>query len=348
MKNSGEPTAEMPREAVFIYSIPTAVFAFDSNFKLLQKAKVANPEAAIAALSRNEWLPEETAAVKKAKAEGNAVVVIGVKRDKPADIAFSQDIKKLEAATSAAAEEIAGLHDTVICFTKKAVAESVNDDNLIIQSSSAIAELNRAASLLIKRVREWYELYCPEASKQITKHEDFVNAIIAKGKDELLKEFKVRNAMGANLEKADIRMILAFATEIKAIYEMRKSIAEYANALMKRHAPNVASVAGPSTGAELIAEAGSLKRLAMLPSSTIQLLGAEQQLFKHLKDKRQMPPKVGVLHSHPLVTSADKRHQGRVAKILADKISIASRVDFFRGEFVGDRLLEEVKKRLGK
>ncbi|MBI2143662.1 NOP58 family protein [Candidatus Woesearchaeota archaeon] len=346
MENSRETSATRPKEAAFLYSIPTAVFVFDSNIKLVQKIKVADPELAMAMLSKNEWLPEEKEAVRKTKSDGKAIVVLGAKKDKPDDVAFSQDIRKLEAATSAATDEPARLREIVISFTKKAVAESVNDDNLIIQSSSAIAELNKAANLLIKRAREWYELYCPEASRQISSHEEFANAILNKSKDELLKEFRVKETMGVNLEKADIRMILAFAENIKSLYERRSSIAEYVEELMKRHCPNIAAVAGPSTGAELIVQAGSLQRLAMLPSSTIQLLGAERELFRHLKDKKQKPPKAGVLHNHPFVTSAPRQQQGRIAKLLADKISIASRVDYFKGSFAGDRLLEELKKKL--
>lgn len=348
MENSREPSAERPKEAVFLYSIPTFVFILDSNLKLAQKVKVANPEAAIALLARNEWLPEETAAIKKVKAEGKAAIIIGVKNEKAAGVAFSQDIRKLDAATASAGEEIGKLRPIVVSFTKKAVAASVSDDNLIIQASASIGDITKSASLIIKRLREWYELYCPEASKLIQGHEEFVDAIISKGKDELLSGFKIKEAMGASLEKADIRMILAFAAEVKALYGMRKAISGYVESLMERHCPNVAAVAGSSTGAELLAEAGSLQKLAMLPSSTIQLLGAEQALFKHLKDKKQRPPKIGVLHSHPLVTSADRRQHGRIAKILADKISIAARVDFFKGRFVGDSLLKDVKERLGK
>ena len=348
MENSREPAAERPKEAVFLYSVPTAVFIFVSSLKLLQKVKVTDPNAAIAALSRNEWLPEETAAVKKAKAEGKAAIILGLKKEKVADVAFSQDIRKLEAATAAASDEIARLRDIAISFTKKAVAASVSDDNLILQASSSIGELTKATSLIVKRLREWYELYCPEASKNIAGHEEFLDAIIGKSKDELLKEFSVKEAMGAELEKADIRMILSFAAEIKKVYDMRKGIAEYVETLMKRHCPNIMAVAGSSTGAELLAQAGSLQRLAMLPSSTIQLLGAEQALFKHLKDKKERPPKFGILHSHPYVSSASKREQGKVAKLLADKISIAARVDYFKGDFVGDRLINEIKKRLGK
>lgn len=341
--------AKAPLEAVFLYSVPTAVFLFDANLKLLQRIKVANPEAAVAALSRCEWLPEETATIKKAVADGKAVVVLGFRKEKKDDVSFSQDVKKLSTATATAAEESIGkLRDIVISFTKKAVADSVSDDSLIIQASSAIAEASKAANMLVRRLREWYGLYLPEASENLAGHEDFVSQILSSSKAELLKKLKVeeKDSMGAHLGKSDADKIASFAAAVKGLYKERESISAYVESLMKRHCPNVAAVAGASTGAELIVQAGSLQRLAMLPSSTIQLLGAERELFRHLKDKRQRPPKAGVIGGHPLVTSAPRQQQGRIAKLLADKISIAARVDYFRGEFVGDKLLEEVKKKV--
>ncbi|MBI2141335.1 hypothetical protein HYU16_02830 [Candidatus Woesearchaeota archaeon] len=53
-----------------------------------------------------------------------------------------------------------------------------------------------------------------------------------------------------------------------------------------------------------------------------------------------------MLHSHPFVTAAPRQQQGRIAKLLADKISIAARVDYFKGKFVGDKLLDELKQKL--
>ncbi|MBI2143411.1 hypothetical protein HYU20_03670 [Candidatus Woesearchaeota archaeon] len=345
-ENAGE--AEKQKEAVFLYSVPTAVFLFDASLKLLQKIKVANTEAAIAALTKGEWLPEEAAAVKKITAGGKAVVVLGFKKDEIDGVALSQDIKKLTTATAAAGEDLGKLRDIVISFTKKAVVGSVSDDNLIIQASSAIGEASKAANLLVRRLREWYELYLPEASVTTAGHEDFVSQILGSSKAELLKKLKVdeKESMGAPLGKGDADKILSFAAAVKALYKERESLSAYVEQLMKKHCPNIAAVAGPSTGAELIVQAGSLQRLAMLPSSTIQLLGAERELFRHLKDKRQRPPKAGVLGGHPLVTSAPRQQQGRIAKLLADKISIAARVDYFRGKFVGDKLLSDLKKKL--
>ena len=342
-----ESVAERPKDAVFVYSTPLTVLLFDSNMKLMQKVKVANPEA-IAALAKNEWLPEETAAVKKSITDGKAVVVLGFKKDKAEGVSFSQDIRKLAAATADAGGENGKLRQIVIQFTKKAVSESVSDDNLIIQASSSIGDLNKAISLLIKRVREWYGLYCPEFSAATQNHEEFVSEILVSSKAELLKKLKIseKDSMGAAISKADIERILAFAATVKGLYDSRDSLVKYLESVMKRHCLNIAAVAGSSTGAELIAQAGSLQRLAMLPSSTIQLLGAERELFRHLKDKKQRPPKAGILQGHPLVTSAPKQQQGRIAKLLADKISIAARVDYFKGEFIGDALFAELKKKL--
>ncbi|MBI2141334.1 hypothetical protein HYU16_02825 [Candidatus Woesearchaeota archaeon] len=266
--------AETPKEAVFLYSVPTAVFLFDANIKLLQKMKVASPEAAVAALTKGAWLPEETAAIKKIVAEGKTAIVLGFKKERMAEVSFSQDARKLAAASAAAEEEFKKLRDIVISFTKKAVAASVSDDNLIIQASSAISEINKAANMLVKRLREWYELYCPEISKDMTEHEAFVSEILGSSKAELLKKLKIseKESMGASIGKSDTDKILAFAAAVKQLYEKRKDLADYLAVVMKRHCPNIAAVAGPSTGAELMVQAGSLQRLAMLPSSTIQLL----------------------------------------------------------------------------
>ena len=86
---------------------------------------------------------------------------------------------------------------------------------------------------------------------------------------------------------------------------------------------------------------GSLKRLIMLPSSTVQLLGAEEALFRHIKTGARCP-KYGVLHDHPLVSRSKKKESGKVARVLASKISIAARVDYAKGKFIGDKLMKEI------
>ena len=81
-----------------------------------------------------------------------------------------------------------------------------------------------------------------------------------------------------------------------------------------------------------------------MPSSTIQLLGAEKALFIHLL-KKTKPPKHGVLFDHPLVISHNKKEQGKIARAIADKISIAVKLDYFKGDFLGNKLRKELEVR---
>jgi nucleolar protein 56 len=104
------------------------------------------------------------------------------------------------------------------------------------------------------------------------------------------------------------------------------------------------TITGGLIGAKLLEKAKSLKHLAMMPSSTIQLLGAETALFRHLRNKSIRPPKHGLIISHSFVMDAKRQDKGAAARKLAAKISIAARVDYFKGEFIGDILKEDLEK----
>jgi nucleolar protein 56 len=66
-----------------------------------------------------------------------------------------------------------------------------------------------------------------------------------------------------------------------------------------------------------------------MPSSTIQLLGAEKALFRHMSDGSP-PPKHGLLYQHPSVKQAVRKDKGRVSRKLAAKAAIASRIEYYR------------------
>ena len=97
-------------------------------------------------------------------------------------------------------------------------------------------------------------------------------------------------------------------------------------------APNLKLIVGPSLGAKLISHAGGLKRLATYPSSTVQIMGAEKALFRHLKSGDR-PPKYGLIYQHPQVRGAKWWNRGKIARMLAGKISLAVRRDVFTKTF---------------
>jgi nucleolar protein 56 len=110
-------------------------------------------------------------------------------------------------------------------------------------------------------------------------------------------------------------------------------------------APNVSSLAGPIIGARLISLTGGLQRLSQVSSSTIQVLGAEKALFRHLRDG-ELPPKHGILFQHPYLHNAPYWQRGKIARALAGKIAIAAKLDQNSDKIMSDELEADIKRRL--
>ncbi len=115
---------------------------------------------------------------------------------------------------------------------------------------------------------------------------------------------------------------------------------------MDEVAPNLkALVGGAKLAARLMSLAGGLKELAMMPASTIQVLGAEKALFRHLRTGAK-PPKHGVIFQYPAINRSPWWQRGKIARALAGKLAIAARVDYFSGEYIGEELKKELEQRI--
>merc|ERR1712142_905688 len=93
---------------------------------------------------------------------------------------------------------------------------------------------------------------------------------------------------------------------------------------------------------------GSLTNLAKYPASTVQILGAEKALFRALKTKGNTP-KYGLIFHSSFIARAGAKNKGRISRYLANKCSIASRVDCFSDastKLFGEKLKEQVEDRL--
>jgi len=123
-----------------------------------------------------------------------------------------------------------------LVITKKGLKNSVKEDLLVTQTISLIKEQTRVINTLVKRLREWYEIYNPEFSKSVHDHESFVKLIIKKDKKELLKEIKIdeKNTMGADLEKRDLEPMMELAKEMEYLFKAKEKQTEYLEDLMKR------------------------------------------------------------------------------------------------------------------
>ncbi len=322
---------------VTLYSCIAGVYVFDEKNALVEHLAFENSDLhkVNAAFESGEWLGEERQLI--AKHGKGRVLFLGFKKERLEGVVFSSDVSKLEAFSGQL--DLEALHSVSLLVAKRKLKLSVGLDSLVIQCSDCIEELNRAASLVAKRLREWYGLYNPEFSRSVADHGKFAELIISKSRAELLSEIGLdgSSGMGADLRPEDVAAVAALAAQLKSLYALRESQKEYLDILMQELCPNLRAVAGSLIGARLIVLAGSLRRLSELPASTVQVLGAERALFRHLKTGAKAP-KFGVIFSHPLIQESDRKLHGKVGRTLSDKIAIAAKLDYFKGDFIGDRL----------
>ncbi|MEN4005814.1 MAG: ATP-binding protein [Methanobacteriaceae archaeon] len=222
------------------------------------------------------------------------------------------------------------------------------EDMYLIQAINSIDEIDEATGKLIERLREWYAIHYPELEK-IKSNEKYVALIAEYGniksirQNEDIDEFNIKDkSTGAEIE--DLQMIQEFANSVKTLQNTRKSLNEYVEQKMGEIAPNLSDLVGASLGAKLIAHTGSIEKLALLPSSTVQIMGAEKALFRHLKTGER-PPKHGLIYQYPEIRSTKWWLKGKFARALAAKISLAVRKDVYSGEF-DPNLKEEFENRL--
>lgn len=155
-------------------------------------------------------------------------------------------------------------------------------------------------------------------------------------------------SMGQDISDADMENILTFATKVASLADFRKQIYEYLTDKMSVVAPNLAKLIGEVVGARLISHAGSLTNLSKYPASTVQILGAEKALFRALKTKGNTP-KYGLIYHSSFIGRAGAKNKGRISRFLANKCSIASRIDAFSDvptNKFGEALRLQVEERL--
>ena len=235
-------------------------------------------------------------------------------------------------------------------------------DLLVIQAIEALDDLDRTLNLFMSRLREWYGIHFPELSRLMDKHETYAKFVYIFGRrenfsiDRLRKEGipkdkatrivrSAKSSMGADLEDSDIEYLRRFSKNILQLYEARANLDKYIDSLMEEIAPNIKALAGPTLGARLIALAGGLENLAKMPASTVQVLGAEKALFRSLTTGSK-PPKHGIIFQHSLIFRAKRYLRGKIARALAGKLAIAARTDAFTGNYIGDKLKEDLERRV--
>lgn len=346
----------------YIVNTLIGVFAIDENKKVLDfKEFPKNPKEAAEKLKRSEIeiLPEEKEIAGRLGRKKIFVVFSnrkeGVRHAEPGnefENYVRENLRKLAIQRGLVKDDSEYnkfLTQVNLELTKVRIKKAVGADHLIIHAINSIDELDKSINILVERLREWYGLHFPEMDKIIQSHEKFATIVAKFGTrekidEEGLKQFS-EQSMGVDIEDEDVKVIQDIANQILQLYKLREKISVYIEKSLKKIAPNFSEIAGPQLAAKLIAKAGGLDKLSRMPSSTIQLLGAEKALFRYLHGHGKSP-RHGLIFSHPLIQNAPDAERGKIARTLAAKLSIASKLDFYKGEYKAPQMKKELEERV--
>jgi nucleolar protein 56 len=112
----------------------------------------------------------------------------------------------------------------------------------------------------------------------------------------------------------------------RSVEAVHGSLTAAVQSVVPTQTPNLTALLGADLTARMLAQARGLDRLARLPASTVQVLGAERAFFEHLRGNAP-PPRHGLLFLHPAIQSASRYERGKLARTLAGKVAIAARLD---------------------
>lgn len=234
-------------------------------------------------------------------------------------------------------------------LTKLKIKKAIERDRLVIQMNGAIEEIDKSLNIFVERLREIFGLHFPEMDRIVTNHEKFSKLIEKFGSRENIEEPELKQfakkSMGMDFREEDIKAVQLFASEIVKLYELKSELTKYLEKILKEVAPNFTEIAGTILAAKLISKAGGIEKLAKIPSSTIQLLGSEKSLFRYLHGKGK-PPKYGIIFMHPLIQNSPEKLRGKVARLLASKLSIAAKMDYYSKEYRGVKLKQELQEKV--
>ncbi|MFW9995386.1 MAG: NOP5/NOP56 family protein [Candidatus Odinarchaeota archaeon] len=232
----------------------------------------------------------------------------------------------------------------------------------LVQALKAVDDLTSIVNLFSNRVQEWYAVHFPELNEIVQNNLQFLRLVTTIGQRDSFDEKKLSNlsesrtreileastsSVGKEMDGLDfvpLQQLAEFALESEGT---KNKIYNYIEKGMEEIAPNLTELLGYRLACRLMVKAGSLKSLALKPASTIQIYGAEAALFRHMKTGTD-PPKHGLIFQSDYIHSSQKHLRGRIARLLAGKIAIAARVDYFSGEFVAPALKEDLEQKIAR
>lgn len=231
---------------------------------------------------------------------------------------------------------------------RKKIKDGLSVDDLIRKLIAFSDSLEKGENTIFEQLNDLYFLYYPEAADKLKERDKFI-ATLKESCDRKSTSEKLAisiESMGFDLNDEDIQLLSLSVNELSNISDLRKVVNDRLNDIIKKKYPNLNAVLGSELSARIIYLAGSSSSLMLMPSSKIQVLGAEKAMFAARKKKAT--PKYGVIYNHEIMLSVPENLKGKMAKVIAAYTSLAIKTDVLSKEdkssIIMEKMLKDVEK----
>ncbi|KAF6775433.1 hypothetical protein AHF37_04600 [Paragonimus kellicotti] len=238
----------------------------------------------------------------------------------------------------------------ITCFAKLRNSEKVDEPEHIIH----------------KYVRDLYSRRFPELESLVPGCLDYLKMVLVLG-NEILERSKQTDLLASFLTPATIMVVSVTASTTQGspldadqlqritdactmaieLQEMRVTTLTYVESRMSFFAPNTSILVGASTAAKLMGHAGGLTALTKMPSCNILVLGAQKRLLSGFSNSSTLPH-TGYIYNAEVVQKLPPDLRQKAARLLANKVALAARVDLFHESTVSSKIILVWQKRGGR
>ncbi|KAB8527770.1 hypothetical protein FH972_025423 [Carpinus fangiana] len=250
---------------------------------------------------------------------------------------------------------------------------------LLTQSNTYATSIDDQTTVVHKYIRDHYSARFPELEKLITDPIEYTKAVAVIGngpmdslKDALASNNNILNqalnnilsrhilltvtteatmSKGQALPPTELSSILDACRTMLALEQAKRSLTSYVQSRMNIFAPNLTTLIGSLTAAQLLNARGGLTALAETRASNIASIGTKRAGFQSGFATNVGIRNQGYLYASPLVQRCRPEQRTQAMRIVSAKLVLAARVDRVHQSAdgaTGEDLREQCEKRLDK
>ena len=239
------------------------------------------------------------------------------------------------------------LRDKAISRTRAELEEEVEKDQLLVKNIKQHDILEENIRTQLEGLRDLYSIHFPELEDEITDDSQFIDILDKYGvKSSEIEPFSemAEKSAGSDIKEEDRKLIVQSVDTITSMINLREDLEEYIREGAQEEFRNLSTLLGPLLATRIVSLAGGLEELARKPASTVQMLGAEKALFRHLKGQGSSP-KHGIIFEHRFVKNLPEEKRGKMARFMANKAVMAARIDQYGDEDKSENLSREIEEK---